>query len=146
MAKKTQSEKPRTTGVKYKRAVNSIKDKYTTISLVPYINTTGVIMRKAGNSTFVDFCEENPLEVLKIAFPDYHVTRFNGYELFSSGDFEKTTPMLGLSISGFGPVSGIKGGIEELLKLDEILKVKRDKPISNEDIQRIITHLKLFKF
>jgi len=97
--------------------------------------------REAKNATLIGYCVENPLEVFRTAFPDYHVTRFNGYELFGIGDCEPTTPMLGLSISGVESVSGVEKKIEKLLELDEILKAKRDKSISEEDVQRILTYL-----
>jgi len=146
MAKKTPStrimlnlKKPL---VKYDKVIDLTEGKYTAVSLVTYFHAKGIIMRYAENPILLGYCVENPLEVLKSSFPKYHVTRFNGYELFSSEDFESTTPMLGLSIRGVEPVFGIEGRIKKLLELDEVLKVKRDKPVSKEDVQRILARLK----
>lgn len=125
----------------YDPIVDSFQSKYTRVSIIPYMKTTGVIIRDSINAKFTGYCVENPLEVLEIAFPNYQVTRFNGSEFFGIADFETTTPMLGLSICAFKPVFGIEGKIRDFLELDEVLALKRDKPISKEDVQRIMIHL-----
>ena len=127
--------------VKYERPKDKTKGKFTEVYLDPYFHTTGLITRQSGPSTLLGYCAEDPLEVLRTVFPDYHVTSFNGYSLFGSGDFEPSTPMLGLAMEPIDSVFGIEGRIEKLLELDELLKVKRKKPISREDVDRIIAHL-----
>ncbi len=125
--------------------VDSTKGKFTAVSLIPYHHTTGLIMRSSGKPKLVGYCVESPRDVLETAFENYHVTHYNGYELFSSGDFESTTPMLGLGITPVEPpkVYGIEynGRLENLLQLDELLKAKRDEPISHQDVQRILAYL-----
>lgn len=127
------------------KLVNSTEEKFTAVSLIQYHHSTGLIMRSSGNLTLIGYCIESPKKVLENVFENYYVTRYNGYELFSSGDFESTTPMIGLGINSIEPpnVYGIQytGRLEELLQLNELLKVKRTKPISSKDLQRIISHL-----
>ncbi len=125
--------------------VDSTKGKFTTVSLISYYHTTGFSMRSPGKETLVGYCVQSPQEVLEAAFENYHVTCYDGYELFGSEDFESTTPMLGLGISPINPpkIYGIEynGKLETLLQLDELLNVKRDKPISSQDIQRILDYI-----
>jgi hypothetical protein len=125
--------------------VDSTEGKFTAVFLIPYHHTRGVIMRDSGKATLVGYCVESPRDVLETAFGDYHITRYNGYDLFGGGDFESTTPMLGLGIVPVEPpkVYGIEynGRLENLLQLDELLKAKRDGPISSQDVQRILAYL-----
>lgn len=127
--------------VEYDGIVDDVKGKFTKVSMIPYYRTTGIIMRRPGGISIAGYCVESPREVLERVFPDYYVTRYMGYGLFGSSDFEPTTPMLGLGIDSITPVFGIEGRLENLLKLEELLKVKRDKPISKKDVKRIITNL-----
>jgi len=124
--------------------VDQTANKITTVSLIPYHHSTGLIMRSSGPVTLIGYCVEPPREVLEATFRDYYITRYNGYELFDIGD-ESTTPMLGLGIDPVQPsrVYGIEynGILKNLLQLEELLKVKRDEPISHKDVQRIITYL-----
>ena len=53
---------------------------HTAVSLVSHVHTG--LIRGARNPVLIGYCVESPLEVFKTAFPDYYVTRFNGYELF----------------------------------------------------------------
>jgi hypothetical protein len=119
--------------------------KFTAVSLISYHHTTGLIMRSSKAATLVGYCVESPRNVLENVFRDYQVTRYNSYELFDSIDFEPTTPMLGLGIAPVGPpnVYGITyhGRLADILQLDELQKVKRIRPISHNDIDRIIAHL-----
>ena len=144
MAKKTESADRRriiVAPMRYDRVVDSTEGKYTAVSLVSYHITKNLIIRIAKDPKLLGYCVENPLEVLRTAFPDYSVTRFNGYELFGSGDFEETTPGVGLSIRGVNHVFGIEGRVEKLLELDEVLRIKRDKLVSEEHARRIIEYL-----
>jgi len=119
-----------------------MEEKFTAVSLVHYGYTIGgIINRIPKKPTLVGFCVESPKKVLETAFQDYYVTHYNSWELFSSNDFEPTTPMLGLGIVPIKPVFGIEGKFEQLLQLDELVKVKRDNPISKQDTQRILNYL-----
>lgn len=130
---------------KQNSVVDSTKGKFTAVSLIPYCRTTGIITRYSGKPTLIGYCVESPREVLGAVFEDYHVTRYNGYELFSSKDLKPTTPMLGLGIAPIRPpkVYGIKytGRLEDLLQLSGLSKVKRGNPISPQDAQRIVAYL-----
>ncbi len=125
--------------------VDSTAGKFTAISLIPYYTTTGLIIRSSGKPLLIGYCLDSPRDVLKNVFENYHVTRYNGYELFGQNDLESTTPMLGLGIHPVEPprVYGIEynGKLEELLRLDGLSGAKRNSPISSQYIQRIISHL-----
>ena len=129
-----------------KSAVIDHGNNLTSISLDSYHHTKGgLMMRQSGESELIGYCTENPLEVLKRAFKDYHVTRFSGYEFFSSDDFRAETPMIGLGISSipWPYVYGIvyNGELEELLRIEKLEKARRQNPISGEEIQIIIDEL-----
>ena len=120
--------------------------RFTAVSLIPYFHTTGVVMRSSRNEALVGYCLESPGEVLTRTFGRFHVTRYNGYELFGNDDFEATTPMVGLGIT---PVEqpqayGIQctGRLSELLQLEDFIGVRREDPISGKDVQRIIRNLR----
>lgn len=130
-----------TAQVKQEPVVDSVKDGYSSISIEFYVNTTGVCMRSLRDQKLIGYCVENPLQVLEKVFPTYHVTTVNGYRLFDSGNFESSTPMIGLGINKIEPVFGIEGKIDNLIKSDDFLKVKRELEISNKDIQQIINYL-----
>ena len=121
--------------------VNLLKGKSSSIYLIPYVHTTGLVTRSSCKSKLIGYCSESPVQVLEVLFPRYHVTNFNGYEFFGSGDFEDSTPMLGLGIIAIEPVFGINGTLKKLIKLEELAQVKRDKPIDKKDVQRIIKYL-----
>ena len=125
----------------YDSVVDSFKDKYSSVSLVPYIITTGIISRSAGDPTLIGYCTENPLEVLGTAFPNFHVVRLDNYEFFGCIDFEQTDPMLGLSIRSVEPLTGIDGRVEQILRSDKAFEAIRDESISVEDIGEIISRL-----
>ena len=98
-------------------------------------------MRCTGESTLLGYCTESPKEVLEKAFQNYHITNFDDHHFFGSGDFEPSTPMIGLGIFALeNPTAyGINynGRLERLLQLPGALKAKRKEPISKKDIERI---------
>lgn len=120
--------------------VDSTVGKYSFVSLIHY---TKKLLRVQEKITPLGYCVECPREVLEECFGDYHVTFYNGYELFSSQDFEPL--MLGLGINRVEPqnVYGIEynGKLRELLQLDELNSVRRSKRISGNDILKIVSHL-----
>lgn len=116
--------------------------KYTAVSLARYQHTKGVIMRdQKGQSLLLGYCTETPREVLEAAFPKFHVTQYRGFDLFDSGDFNKTTPMSGLVIGGVNPVFGINGRLQDLLKLEQLAEATRTENISPDEINRILAYL-----
>jgi len=132
--------------LRYDPVVDSTRGKVTEVFLIPYYHTRGFITRLPGESTLVGYCTESPRKVLKTLFPDYNITYYNGYHLFSTGDFEATTPMLGLGIAPVKSqeVYGLKynGKLEELLQLGDLLKTKRSLPVSKDEVQRILAYLR----
>lgn len=155
--------------IKYDPVVDLTKGKSTVISLCSYyICGGGIITRETGDKKLVGYCTENPLEVLKITFPEYHITKFNEYSFFSSADVKSTTPMYGLEIKQICPIHEVKWKIEKLLGLklpgleeitieklfrleeitieklfglEEIIRAKRDKPISKGDVKKIVDYI-----
>ena len=128
--------------IKHNPVVDLTKGKSTAVYLdFYYIPKGDIITRAHGNRKLIGYCTENPLEVLKITFPEYHITRFHNYSFFSSEYMESTTPMCGLYIKQIDPMYGTEGKIEKLLGLEDIIKAKRDKPISKRDVKKIIDHI-----
>jgi len=125
--------------------IDSTEGKLTEIHLIPYYKSTGIIMRCTGESTLLGYCTESPKEVLEKAFQNYHITNFDDHHFFGSGDFEPSTPMIGLGIFALeNPTAyGINynGRLERLLQLPGALKAKRKEPISKKDIERIVAYL-----
>ena len=121
---------------------NALEKGYTSLKIIPYYHSRGLIMRSEGKSTIVGYCVENPLEVLERVFPEYHVTAFNGYHLFDTSDFKRTTPMIGLGINKFPAHRGIKGTLNELLEVEDVQKLKKNKPIQKAVLNRITKNLK----
>ena len=128
--------------VQYKPVVDRTKGRYTEICLEHYSISTGFAMRSADEVTLIGYCTESPRKVLETAFPKFNITRYNGYTLFDSSDFEKTTPMIGLAISPKEVTYGIEGKINELLELDDSQDVIREKPIFKKDIKKIIRNIR----
>lgn len=127
--------------------VDLTKGKFSEVSLIPYLHTRSRLVPRcsSGEERVLGYCSESPKEVLERVFENYDVTRYNGYELFGSSDFDSTTPMLGLGISPFEPpkVYGVRyyGKLKGILNLKELSKAKRSGPISNRDIERILKNL-----
>lgn len=111
-----------------------------------YCITRGIMMRDLLSSETVAYCKESPKEVLKEIFPDYHVTSFEGYRFFDSVDFDPTTPLRGIGICGTDKFSGIEGivvdgRITKLLELKRLTELRRDEPISEEQVKKIIKYV-----
>jgi len=133
----------------YNPVIDKIKGKAAKVSLVSYVLTRGILSRANSESELIGYCEEDPLKVFMLAFPKYFVTRLIGYELFNDSDVSSTVPLIGLDISPapkkvpvYGLTAKINGKAKELFKLDNCLKAKREKPVSNSEIERIISNLK----
>jgi hypothetical protein len=125
--------------------VDLIGGKFSAVSMIPYHHTNGVVMRSSGAPTLVGFCRESPGEVLEKVFPNYYVTCFNGYDFFDSGDFDSSTPMLGL---GIYPIDSPKeygieynGNLAGLLKVDGMFKARRGGVVERDEIDRIVASL-----
>jgi len=131
---------------KQNEVINSINETFTAISLTSYYKTTGLVMRSSGKTTLIGYCVESPEKTLEILFKDFHITCYKEYNFFSSSDFEPTTPVLGLKIEAIEPpkIYGIEynGKLEELIELNKLIKAKRETPISQKDVKRIIDYLK----
>ena len=113
--------------------------KYTEISLVNYCITRGVIMRFVNrDENLLAYCSQNPTEVFQELFPKFHVTRYNGRQLFGTRDFDQDTPMTGLSIRRIEPVKGIVGNASAFANEGLFEKVARKEPISKVQIEKII--------
>ncbi len=140
--KKKHTTKFKPSVIKHDPVVDLTKGKSTAVYLdFYYIPKGDIIMRAHGNRKLMGYCTENPVEVLKITFPEYHITRFHNYSFFSSEDMESTTPMCGLYIKQVDLMYGIEGKIEKLLGLEDIIKAKRDKPISKRDVKKIVDYI-----
>ena len=116
------------------------------ISIEKYCITTGFVFRTNSSSKIVAYCEESPEEVLAKVFTDYPVTSFEGYQFFGSNDLCNSTPLVGIGICGTDEFSGIEGvvvngKISGLLKLKELVELKRDKPVTNTEVKRILDHV-----
>ena len=82
---------------------------------------------------------------MEAVFEEYNVTRYKGRELFGLTDFEIDTPVSGLSISSVQSQSyGVEffSSLDELVQLPEMESAKREKPLSNKEIQKIYSRLK----
>lgn len=122
--------------------IDSLEGKNSSIYLIQYLHTTGIIMRESRDPVLISNCIDSPQESLEYLFPNYHITEFNGYSFFDSGDFEETTPMIGIGIKPFAPPKGCmmspNSKLESLTNDSEFLKVKRSESISQYDLNRIV--------
>ena len=116
---------------------------FTAVSLIQYNPPTKGFIYIDSKKTLVGYCVESPREVLETVFQDYSVASYMGYELLDREDFESNTPMLGLTLFTPTKVYGVEynGKLEEMLLLEELLKAKREKPVSAKDIRRITKYL-----
>lgn len=126
--------------------INKIKEKFSRFCLEEYVKTTGLISRKKEISFLIGYCKNSPEESLERLFPEYAVTSFNGYPLFSSSDFNPLTPTSGLAIYPIEPPTEyghtINGTLEELTSLDKLQSLKRTSQDQTEDnAKRIISYL-----
>lgn len=128
--------------IEYNPVVDSMEGKFTALSVCDYVHTRGLIIRDAKRSELIGYCKTNPKKALKQLFPRYQITRANGYELFSSGDFEESTPMRGLVIDALDPIKGISGEINDLLGERITQELLRKQPPQEEVVKRIIDNLK----
>ncbi len=126
----------------YDPVVDSVEGKHTTISLVDYCHSTGLIMRSARrNEKILAYTVKNPKEVFERLFPKFIITRYMGRELFSSGDFKNDTPMVGLALYSTDAIPGINGNLGEFVSEGFFEKAKRDCSISAKQIERIIENV-----
>ncbi len=123
-------------------SIDTREQSFTMISLIQYTLTTGLIMRTPKESKLIGYCINPPKEVLEKLFSDFYVTRYLGIEFFSHSDTRRDNPMLGIGIDSISPVCGIKGTIEEIAESPELLEVKRNSPVSDEEINRILSYLR----
>lgn len=123
--------------------VDSLKDKYSWLSIVQYGHSENVITRRVKNREEIGLFVDNPLDVLKQLFDDYKIVIFNGNSLFSDAwDVDEPyAHMKGLCISARTPVRGISGSLDDLLKSGELEMVKRDSPVPQEEIDAINLNL-----
>jgi hypothetical protein len=121
-----------------------LKGKKSTISLINYYPGKGSALRDSGPSFLLGYCATSPREVLKRVFPEFYVTRYNGYELFDPNDPDKEIPLCGLGIAPVGYLAyGLKctGRLDTILQLEQISLVKRKNPAAPKEIEKIFEYL-----
>jgi hypothetical protein len=114
---------------------------YTSICINQYARTEGgIIQRTLDESKLIGYCTNSPKETLEYLFPNFHITEYKGLELFGYDDFEKQTPMVGLSINGIDKLFGINGRVEDFPNNIDVTTALRNEEITDSEVSRIINN------
>lgn len=127
----------------YNPVVDKLKDKYSVLCLETYrISKGGIQDRSLLESRVLGKVKTNPLALLSEHFPKFHITSFNGYDLFSGDDTNEDTPLNGLSIIPYWN-EDINILLYNLLSdLDDASPALRKEPVSYNYFRRIMSNLR----
>ena len=122
----------------------------TSIFRAHYYNSTGFIQRceHSQKRELLGYCSEEPMEVLSVLFPRFHVTGYLGFDFYSTED-RANAPMDGIIIGversngkyGINPV--VDGKLSEMLELfeEDFSKIKRKKLLSDSEKLAIVRNI-----
>lgn len=110
--------------------------KMTAIYFTEYSLTKGLITRVEDYSQLIGICKQKPQKVLAQLFPEYIITRFNGYGFYGAHG-----PMKGLEIVFEEPSKAIRTSLKHLLDIEEMQKLKRRKKPSKKETRKIIEYV-----
>lgn len=118
------------------------EEKFSEIFLMSYqFSSGGVSLCIPTRERSLAYCKQPPHEVFKILFPKYHVTNYNGCDLFNEEDLEENKKSYGIGISAINPVLVGGASLEKVLQLDELNQLKRENPLPENDVKRFFTEL-----